>query len=47
MLTLYMIVSHKAISGDENCTRSLLGASLITKRDIFIDRELMMHLLMW
>ena len=26
---------------------SLLGASLITKRDIFINRELMMHLLMW
>ena len=48
MLTPYMIVSPQSNAPVMKIVQdSLLGASLITKRDIFIDRELMMHLLMW
>ena len=48
MLTPYMIVSPQSNAPVMKIVQdSLLGASLITKRDIFINRELMMHLLMW
>ena len=48
MLTPYMVVSPQSNAPVMKIVQdSLLGAALLTYRDTFIDRALMMHLLMW